>query len=259
MKKSIDIMVNTIKNILSENLLSIYIYGSYTLDDFKLGWSDIDILVLTKNSISESQLDILLHLRQTLLEKEPTNLYYRSFEGAILPIDTFINKKTDNVVYWGTKGEKVKESYSLDSFSMKELIETSILVYGTDIRSMLSKPTYNALLQDITHHYNTIREHAQKTGRNFYSFGWFLDISRCLYTIQTGNIISKTKAGEWAIKECLCPDENIMNKILEIRRNPLHYKNEETFDFAETLGPDVQKYADILEKELNKDIKKTIL
>jgi len=252
MKKSIDIMIDNIKDILKDNIEAIYIYGSYTLDDFKLGWSDIDLLVLTKTPIPDYLLNSLLHLRQTLLEKDSTNMYYRSFEGAMLSLNSFINNTKENIIYWGTKGEKIKDNYNLDSFSMKELIEHGFLVYGNDIRVKLSMPTFDQLVIDIKHHYNTIREHAQLTGRNFYSFGWFLDISRCLYTLQTGNIIAKTKAGEWAIKNELCPNADIMKRILEIRNNPLRYKNEETFDYAQTLGPDVQKYADVLEKELNK-------
>ena len=252
MKASIDTMINSIKNILKDNMQSIYIYGSYALDDFKLGWSDIDLLVLTKKKIDEDKLNDLLYLRQTLLEKDTNNMFYRSFEGAMLSMDSFINKTNDNVIYWGTKGEKIKDTYHLDSFSMKELIETGIIVYGNDIRNSFTLPTFEELVKDIKYHYNTIREHAQVTGRNFYSFGWFLDISRCLYTLQTGNIITKTKAGEWAINNGLCPNVDLMNKILKIRNSPLDYKNDETYDFAQTLGPEVQKYADVLEKELNK-------
>ena len=95
MKASIDTMINSIKNILKDNMQSIYIYGSYALDDFKLGWSDIDLLVLTKKKIDEDKLNDLLYLRQTLLEKDTNNMFYRSFEGAMLSMDSFINKTND--------------------------------------------------------------------------------------------------------------------------------------------------------------------
>ena len=48
-------MTTQIADVLSLNDPSVYIYGSYVLDDFQYGWSDIDILVLTQKSISEQQ------------------------------------------------------------------------------------------------------------------------------------------------------------------------------------------------------------
>lgn len=251
LKISVDKMVNAICSILKDNVLSVYVYGSCVLNDFKLGWSDIDILVLTKTEIKEDCLNELLQLRQNLLKQEPQNKYYRSFEGAILPVDCFLNQTNGKVVYWGTKGEKIKENYKLDSFSMKELAESSQLIYGKNIKDDFYKPTFTDLKNDIIYHYQTIREHAKTTGRNLYSFGWFLDISRCIYTLQTGEIISKTKAGEWALKNNLCPNKYALKFALKVRKNPLKLKSKpKVMDYAETLGCFVQEYADVLEQQI---------
>ena len=58
-------MTTKIADVLSLNDPSVYIYGSYALDDFQYGWSDIDILVLTQKSISEQQANELVCLRQS--------------------------------------------------------------------------------------------------------------------------------------------------------------------------------------------------
>ena len=42
---AIRLMTNEIASILSCNKPTVYLYGSVVLDDFKIGWSDIDILV----------------------------------------------------------------------------------------------------------------------------------------------------------------------------------------------------------------------
>lgn len=255
-EKAINLMLENLKLILKDNILSVYIYGSCCLDDFKLGWSDIDILVLTKNSLNIESVEKLLNLRQTLLETDTKNKYFRSFEGAILSLGAFINESQDIVVYWGTKGEKLKNNYCLDSFSKKELIDNAKLVFGKDVRNQFKMPTYQNLYDDVYRHYLTIREHAQITGRNLYSFGWFLDISRCIYTLKKGKIIPKTKAGIWASKNKLCPDEKALKMVLKVRKKPLKYKtNTFIMDYAETLGHSVQKYADVLELYL-KEYKK---
>lgn len=246
-------MADEICGVLAENNPSVYLYGSSVLDDFKLGWSDIDILVLTQKFISQEQAEALVTLRQTMLMQDPTNPYYRSFEGGMLSLSAFINKETDRVVYWGTSGQRIADRYSFDSFGMTQLLENGILLYGQDIRHQLSKPTYSELYADVKRHYETIRKYVQRTDRSLYSFGWLLDISRCIYTLRTGKIIAKTKAGEWALKENLCADRDALMLTLDVRKNPNQYKiNTEVFDCAETLGECVQRYADVLERELKR-------
>lgn len=138
-----------------------------------------------------------------------------------------------------------------DSFSMAELVESGVLLYGKDIRKGLKYPDCHDLYADVKRHYETIRKYAQKTGRNYYSFGWMLDIARCICTLRTGRIIAKTEAGEWALHNNLCPDPYALTTAIRIRKNPLKYKDQkETFDYAETLGEPIQRFADVLEKEL---------
>lgn len=256
MQQSINNMVWEISRILADCAHTIYMYGSAALDDFRLGWSDIDILVLTEKKISESQANLLVTLRQTMLEKEPDNPYYRSFEGGMLTRRAFLTNATDRAVYWGTGGERITDRYSFDSFGMAELVESSILLQGKDIRKELKYPDFHELYADVKKHYETIRKYAQSTGRSFYSFGWLLDIARCIYTLRTGKIIAKTKAAEWALENSLCPEPDALAMALMVRRSPLSYRDDkEIFDYAETLGEPVQRFADVLEKELKEKLR----
>lgn len=250
-QRAINKMIHEISSILSDCEPSIYLYGSSVLDDFRLGWSDIDILVLTNRQISEKQAQKLVNLRQAMLEKEPGNPYYRSFEGGMLTLAAFLSKSSDRVVYWGTSGERITDTYMFDSFGMAELIESGILLYGRDVRSQLSAPDVSDLYADIKHHYETIRKYVQKTEPSLYSFGWMLDIARCLYTLRTGKIIAKTAAAEWALENNLCPVPDVLKTALQVRKAPLEYKNhKQTLDYAESLADPIQGFADILEDEL---------
>lgn len=246
---AINNMVREISRILADCNPSVYLYGSSTLNDFRLGWSDIDILVLTEKQISEAQAQVLVGLRQAMLNAEPDNPYYRSFEGGMLSLEAFLSKTPDRVVYWGTSGERLAGSYTVDSFAMAELKESSVLLYGRDIREDLNYPESNELCADVKRHYETIRSYARSTGRSFYSFGWLLDIARCIYTLCTGKIIAKTEAAKWALENHLCPDRNALATALAVRENPLKYKEDKAiFDYAETLGEPIQRFADVLEK-----------
>lgn len=244
-------MVREISGILSDCRPSIYMYGSSALNDFRLGWSDIDILVLTEKQISQAQAETLVNLRQAMLEKDPGNLYYRSFEGGMLTWSAFRLEEPDRVVYWGTSGESITDSYWFDSFGMAELTESSVLLYGKDIRKELKYPAFCELYADVKRHYETVRTYAKSTERSIYSYGWLLDIARCIYTLRTGKIIAKTEAAEWALDNHLCPDPGALTAALKVRRNPLQYKDDkETFDYAETLAEPIQRFADVLGEEL---------
>lgn len=245
MEHSINIMLSKLVNILKDNEPSIFLFGSVVLDDFKLGWSDIDIICLTNKAVQEQQANELVNLRQTLLVQYQGNPYFRLFEGGILTLDAFLNNDKDTVVYWGTSGQRLTDKFELDPFARIELLENGRLLFGNDFRHLILYPTKTDIVDAIQHHYTTIRMHGKSGG------GWLLDIARCLYTLKTGKVIAKTKAGEWAIKENLCPDVEVMKRVVEIRKNPLVLINdEETKQWQKTLEPYIQKFADVLEAEL---------
>ena len=249
--RAVRAMAGRIAGILGDCAPSVYIYGSLALCDFRPGWSDIDILTLTQKGMAEGQARQLVRLRQDMLEGEPRNPYYRSFEGGMLSLRAFRSGGKDRVVYWGTGGERVTDSYAFDSFSMCGLLDSGILIWGDDVRDGLPRPTFDGLRADVRRHYQAIREYARETDRSFYSFGWLLDISRCLYTLRTGGIIAKTAAGEWALKENLCPCADVLARAVEIRKEPAKYLGDKAvLDEAQTLGGSVQSYADVLEREL---------
>lgn len=121
------------------------------------------------------------------------------------------------------------------------------------IREVLYLPSYKELYAGIIEHYHTIRTYAKTTDTRLYSCGWLLDIARCIYTLRNNDIISKTRAGTWALKQDLCPDKGQMVRTLHIRSNPMHYKDEpEVKLWLTTLGPCIQRFADVLENEISK-------
>ena len=181
MNSSIEIMKNRIVEILAGNPPSIYLYGSITLGDFKLGWSDIDILCLTKEKISDEQANRLLNLRQELLSEYKNNKFFRSFEGGFISLRAFINHTPDTVVYWGTGGQRITDEYRFGSFSMMELLDSGILLYGDDVRGMFNYPEKNDVIQAVINHYDIIRKYAVATTRSLYSAGWLLYRTVYLY------------------------------------------------------------------------------
>lgn len=244
MRHALTHLLHSVEQILAPDKPTVYLYGSCVLGDFRPGWSDIDLLMLTPHPLTQQQAERLVPLRQRLLAKEPGNPYYRAFEGAVVSVEAFLSGDEEPAAYWGTSGERVRMGYSLDCFSMLCLLDHGELICGEDVRPLLRRPRQAELRQGIAGHLQTIRQHGHGAP-SLYTYGWLLDTARCLYTLRTGRIIAKTAAGEWALREGLCPDEEAMRMAIKARQNPA----EADLDDACGMTEAIQRFADELELE----------
>lgn len=252
MKDAIRRMTQEMDEALDHGLHSLWLYGSLVLDDYHPGWSDIDFIAFARDPISEAQANKLLTLRQDLSARFPENPYYRCFEGVIAHEQAFQQGRFTRPVYWGTTGQRVADRFALDPFARLELSRCGQSVYGAQ-DNPFTAPTRAELMEAVCRHYEGIRRYAVQTDERLYSCGWLLDIARCLYTLRYGDVIGKTQAGEWALRERLFPEEEPMKKALMIRRDPLSYRDRpEIRAWLRALGPTVQRYADVLEQALEK-------
>ena len=252
MDNSISQMTDAIASIMEGRVQGIWLYGSVVLDDFRLGWSDIDFIALTDGPISDKQAEQLLTLRQDMLQTEPGNPYYRSFEGIVADRAEYERQAFTRLVYWGTSGQRVTDRHAPDAFSRFELAKYGRAVYG-DQAWPFPAPDREELVRAIQAHYDSIRLYAVQTDERLYSCGWLLDIARCIYTLRFGDVIAKTRAGIWALEEHIFPEEEALKRAVEIRQEPLAYRDrDDVKQWLKGLGPTVQRYADVLEKELYK-------
>lgn len=248
---SIRILMRKINSVLDSGVHSAWLYGSVALDDFRLGWSDIDVIVFAEGKITHDEAKELVSLRQKLSAQYPSEPYFGLFEGVIVSLSEFKKGEYTGLVYWGASGQRITNRFALDAFSRYELSESGILLFGNADRSLFVPPSRSELVDAVRAHYEGIRRCAVKTDESLYSCGWLLDIARCLFTLRHNRVISKTQAGEWALEKGLFPDEAALKKTLEIRRSPLEYKNRDDIKaWLCGLGPVVQAYADVLEAEL---------
>ncbi len=225
---------------------SAYLYGSATLNDFRPGWSDIDLLVLTDRPLADEELARLVPLRQTLMPPSP---YYRMMEGGVVPLDDFLSQAPSRTVYWGTTGQRIQPVHALSPFDLWLLHQHGRLLHGPEVRSHIPAPSRSDLTAAIGRHLSAIRQHGHGAP-TLYAFGWLLDTSRGLYTLETGEVIAKTAAGEWALQHHLCPDEDALRLALSVRRDPSLITHADVRARAESLGPAIQRFASVLEHAL---------
>lgn len=247
--KAVCLMRERLIGILGEDA-ALYLHGSVTMGDYRRGWSDIDILCLTKAPLTSAQADALLMLRQALVMETGDDIF-RSFEGGILDGGAFIRGERAKAVYWGTSGQRIADDYVFDAFSRLALIDDGILLSGEDMLSSLKRPSRKELAEAIERELDAITAHAGDTGESVYSAGWLFDVARCLFTLETGKIAPKTRAMEWALQKGLCPKPDIARRALKLRRAPDKLLSEpETRAWLSSLAPDVLDFAAVLGKKL---------
>lgn len=243
------------ENELRSPLQGFWLYGSVVLGDFHPGWSDIDFIAFTDGPIGQKQADRLVTLRQDLSARYPENPYYRCFEGVIVDLNEYRHGSYTRLIYWGTSGQRITNRCEIDAFALFELAKYGVSVCGNDDRNLFVPPTREELVAAVRRHCDGIRNCAVQTDDSLYSCGWLLDIARCIYTLRRSDVIGKTQAGEWALSEHLFPEEAALSRTLQIRRDPLAYRDDPAVKaWLRNLGPTVQRYADILEKELSQNI-----
>lgn len=132
-------MADAVCGLLADCGPTMYLYGSAVADDFRPGWSDLDILVLTRHPIPPSAAEKLVVLRQTMQRAEPEHTEYRLFEGGMLPLRAFLTGEPALAVYWGTTGQRLTDGYRLDAFGRWQLQKQGRLLAGDDLRRGMSK------------------------------------------------------------------------------------------------------------------------
>lgn len=249
MQEALTLMTAAIADVLHKNEPSIYLYGSCVMEDFRPGWSDIDLLVLTKHPITHPQAERLLMLRQALPLLHPGVCHSRAFEGCMLSIDSFTKHAPGIVVYWGTSGQRITDRCPPDAFSLWELQHAGRLLHGMEVRELLPHPTPSDLHHAVAQHLRAILCHG-RGARSIYTFGWLLDVARGLYTLRHDTVVSKTAAGEWALSSGLCPDADALRMALAVRKDPAMIQQETILRLAEQLTPAIQRFAAVLQAEL---------
>ena len=250
-EQALALLARGLQDRLGDHFLSLYLYGSAAMDDFRPGWSDLDMLCLTRAPLSPAQADALLPLRQSLAEATPAVPFLRCAEGAVLSLAECRDSRCVRAVVWGSRGERLSDGWLPDAFTLLSLHQCGRLLAGKEVRASLPRPDASLLREAVAAHLQTIRRHAVVTGSSLYSCGWLLDIARGLYTLRTGALIAKTSAGEWALAEGLCPDADALCRALTLRRNPELARLPEAQVFLAGLGPVIQRFADVLEAALN--------
>lgn len=229
---------------------SVYLYGSAVSGDFRLGWSDLDVLVLTREPIPPSAAEALVSLRQTMTAAEPDNVYYRLFEGECCRCGTFCpasRRAPSTGVRAGNGSQTAIRSTRLAAAASRAGPAAG--------RRRAARPAAAAVVRRAARRRGGASEGRPPLCGCDGAQPLFVRLAagRCARTLYNshGRVASKTDAGRWALQNALCPDPELLETALCVREAPLRLRDDpRTLDLAESLGDAVQRFADVLEEAL---------
>lgn len=194
--------VSIVKENLNDNVLGIYLYGSAVLGGLHPN-SDIDILVITQSSITR--------LDRELLTKKLMNVSGRVGEIHKRPIELTIISQAAiepwnfppicDYMYGEWLREELETGYIPQSYTEPDAVillwqarEYSMLLYGAKVEGLIppipSEDIRRAILESLPGLLLNIKGDERNT---------LLTLSRMWYTLETGKILPKHIAAQWAL------------------------------------------------------------
>jgi len=204
---------NDLETILGEKYLDTIIYGSFSLDDFRIGKSDIDFCVVLEKDLTEDDIEKIIQLHETYNSRNDKDISY--FEGyyyprsALIDLDAEISgyKIAANRNMWRKMNKFLSNCFELIQFSTN----------GIRIRNK----TFSVIMPS-----NSLIMNSMKKGLEM-NRKWVGDwevpsylivqyVARCIYYIRNGKIGSKKTACKYLATQFI--DDEYIRESGDLRK-----------------------------------------
>jgi predicted nucleotidyltransferase len=213
-----------IKTILKDKFVGMYLFGSLAVGDFDPDSSDIDFLIVTTEEIHR---DVLVHLQTMHIEiyRAHSSRLAREIEASYIPKDALWEYDITNRdhPHIDRGGDQLQiEPHDMDWIVQRySLREYGIVVEGPPIESLIATISLTELRQalwDLVDYWwlpmcdvpTSLEDEAYRTYAIF-------TMCRLLYTTQHGQVVSKIKAGHWAVETLDTRWESLVQRALDHR------------------------------------------
>lgn len=200
----LNLLYSDVKEILGDQLVGMYLFGSLANGDFDNA-SDIDVLFVIERRVSEPEFSALkeMHARINKLDSP----WAIQLEVSYIPRDALFrhdpNNKThphmdrgnNEVLHWmAHESDWIIQRYILR--------ERGVHILGPDLQTLVDPVSVDerrrAVAEVLPLWVNRILEDPSVINKRGYQSYCVLSLCRMLYTLKTGDIISKRVAAQWA-------------------------------------------------------------
>lgn len=198
----LNLLFTNIKEILQDQLVGVYLYGSLTNGGFD-EHSDIDVIFVTRNDIPDEIFSTLSAMHKEIAKMD--SLWSNQLEVAYIPKVAF--ERFDRSILYPHLDRGSGESLHKIAPESDWLIlchnlrDLGITILGpnpkTFIDSVSSSDLRQAVMEGVPIWFAPIIANPSEIKKRGYQSFFVLSICRMLYTLKHGEIISKPAAAQW--------------------------------------------------------------
>ncbi|HET9495597.1 MAG TPA: aminoglycoside adenylyltransferase domain-containing protein [Chloroflexia bacterium] len=199
----LDDLLSGMRDILGENLVGLYLYGSLVWGDFDRYLSDIDMLAAVAEDLSDTEAVALKRLHDDIAERYPDwsdriEVQYLSLEG----LRTFRTESTPMAVISPGEPFHIVEGNRDWLINWYFVREYGVALYGPPPETIIGPITKEEFVGNVVEHARNWPRWLEQTRHSRPYQGYaILTMCRTLYTYRTGEQVSKKQAAEWAEQE----------------------------------------------------------
>jgi predicted nucleotidyltransferase len=200
----LNLLLSNVKEILDDQLIGMYLYGSLSSGEFDPETSDIDFLVVTAHSLSEGKVSELEALHNRLWATEWK--WASKLEGSYVPKELIRRHNPDGAPCpTVNEGAFFVDKRGSDWIIQRHVVrEYGVVLAGPDPKTLIDPVTpddirgaVRGILQEwwfpMLEDPSWLRDH----GSEYHAFA-ILTMCRTLHTLEHGTIVSKRAAARWA-------------------------------------------------------------
>lgn len=193
-------LLEKIRENLGDKLKGLYLYGSLVWGDFDFGISDIDLLAITSDDLTQEDYDRLQRMHTAFAESFPDwdngiEVQYASISG----LKSFRSKPSQMAVISPGEPFHVIEAGKDWLTNWYFVQDYGVPLFGPPPNNFIDPISKKDFIQAVHDHVLFWNTHVQQTmhSRPYQSYA-VLTLCRSLYTITHKEQVSKRKAADWA-------------------------------------------------------------
>lgn len=220
----LDIFVNNLKETLQDNLVGIYLQGSFAVGDFDEN-SDCDFIVITHKEISKEKIKDLEKIHKIIRQSDSSwreQLEGSYFSKNIIASTKYIRKK---VWYFDRGSINIEKSNHCNKVHVRWVLRNKgVVLYGPNPKDFIEEINIQEFKKEC---YDTIQQFGENILSNskdwdnqFYQAFIVLSYCRMIHDLKNGSNNSKLAGANW-VKENLDPQwEDLIDKTWINRIDP---------------------------------------
>jgi predicted nucleotidyltransferase len=193
-----------VRNILGDQFIGLYLYGSLAIGDFDPQKSDIDFVVVTAGELSSGTVAELKAMHEDLVAE--ASKWGAELEGSYISRQALRRYNPEHI--WHPHIDRGNSGLVIERHDTDWIVQRFVLrehgrvISGPDPRTLIDPISATDLRRAVLGFlwwWQQQLEDTQRVARSDYQAYAVLTMCRVLYTLKNGDVLSKPAAAHWAL------------------------------------------------------------